>query len=208
MTRERGAEAPPPDRTNPMAGQEAPSPAVAPVGHERAPPLMRRLACFVYEGMLLFGVALVPALLATLAFRRTDIDASPLAGHLVRGLAIAVYAAYFAGCWSARGQTLAMQTWRIRLVAAGGGPVRPARALARFGAGCLGWFGPALIVTAAGDLALAPKLGAIATGIVLYALLALAAPGRQFWHDLVCGTRLVDVRGGEPAGPSVRPRPR
>jgi uncharacterized RDD family membrane protein YckC len=39
-----------------------------------------------------------------------------------------------------------------------------------------------------------PTLSAVALGIVGYALLALVAPGRQFWHDLACGTRLVDTR--------------
>jgi uncharacterized RDD family membrane protein YckC len=45
-----------------------------------------------------------------------------------------------------------------------------------------------------------PTLVAVVIGIVVYALLALAAPERQFWHDIVCGTRLVDTRG-EPASP-------
>ena len=39
-----------------------------------------------------------------------------------------VYGIYFVGCWSVRGQTLAMQTWRIRVVTAGGARLGQARA--------------------------------------------------------------------------------
>ena len=35
-------------------------------------------------------------------------------------------------------------------------------------------------------------------GLAEVGRLALAAPGRQFWHDVVCGTRLTDIRA-EPA---------
>ena len=50
---------------------------------------------------------------------------------------------------------------------------------------------------------LAATLAAVGLWFGVYALLALLAPGRQFWHDRLCGTRLV------PAGePRVRPRPR
>ena len=44
----------------------------------------------------------------------------------------------------------------------------------------------------------------VAAGIVGYALLALAEPDRQFWHDRVCATRLIDTRASD----ALRPRPR
>ena len=72
---------------------------------------------------------------------------------------------------------------------AGAGPLRRLlRCLVRAGDG----------VAVALHLGPWPTLGAVVLGIVVYALLALAAPGRQFWHDSACGTRLVDTRG-EPA---------
>ena len=37
-------------------------------------------------------------------------------------------------------------------------------------------------------------LAAVAVGVIAYALLALLHPQRQFWHDALCGTRLVDAR--------------
>jgi uncharacterized RDD family membrane protein YckC len=180
MTSERGAMAPP----------------VAAL--PRTPSLTRRMACFVYEAMLLFGIALIPAVLGTLFFAQTG-QRHPLQSESVlRAFALVVYGIYFVGCWSARGQTLAMQTWHIRVVAAAGGKLSQTRALARYAACCIGWFAPAALLSALAPLRPWPTLAGFVLGIVAYALLALAAPGRQFWHDIVCGTRLVDVRG-EPA---------
>ncbi|MEO5882914.1 MAG: RDD family protein [Caldimonas sp.] len=160
-----------------------------------APSLLRRMACFVYEATLLFGIALVPAVLGTLFFAQTG-QGHPLQSEgVVRTFALVIYGIYFVGCWSVRGQTLAMQTWRIRVVAAEGSRLSQTRALARYVACCIAWFAPALAVAAALHLRPWPTLGAIALGIIVYALLALAAPGRQFWHDIVCGTRLADIRG-------------
>jgi len=170
-----------------------------------APSLARRMICFVYEATLLFGIALVPAVIGTVFFAQTG-QGHPLQSEtVVRAFALVVYGIYFVGCWSIRGQTLAMQTWRIRVVAADGSRLTQARALARYVACCIAWFAPALLVAAALHLQPWPTLAAVALGIVLYALLALAAPGRQFWHDVVCGTRLADTRD-EPA--PARPRPR
>jgi len=168
----------------------APSGAVPPT-----PSLLRRMTCFVYEATLLFGIALVPAVLGTVFFAQTG-QRHPLQSEgAVRAFALAIYGIYFVGCWSARGQTLAMQTWRIRLLTAEGARVGQARALARYIACCIAWFAPATVVAALLQLRPWPTLAAVVLGIALYALLALAAPGGQFWHDIVCGTRLVDTRG-------------
>jgi len=171
----------------------APSGAVLPT-----PSLLRRMTCFVYEATLLFGLALLPAVLGTLFFAQTG-QGHPLQSEaVVRAFALVVYGIYFVGCWSVRGQTLAMQTWRIRVVTAGGAKLSQARALARYVACCVAWFAPATGVAAVLQLRPWPTLAAAVLGIAVYALSALAAPGRQFWHDIVCGTRLVDTRA-EPA---------
>ena len=168
-----------------------------------APSLARRMICFVYEATLLFGIALVPAVIGTLFFAQTG-QGHPLQSEtVVRAFALVVYGIYFVGCWSIRGQTLAMQTWRIRVVAADGSRLSQVRALARYVACCIAWFAPATLVAAALHLKPWPTLAAIVLGILLYALLALAAPGRQFWHDVVCGTRLTDIRA-EPAPAPAR----
>ena len=171
----------------------------------RAPSLTRRMACFVYESLLLFGIALIPAIVGTLFFAQTGQTgrhASLQSESALRAFALMVYGVYFIGFWSARGQTLAMQTWRIRVVDAAGNRVTQLRALARYIACCIAWFAPATLVAWWLHLPPWPTLYAVALGIVGYALLALAAPGRQFWHDIACGTRLVDARGEKGLAPS------
>ena len=64
---------------------------------------------------------------------------------------------------------------------------------------CLAWFAAPTLVAAGLHLAPWPTLGLVGAWIVVYALLALLEPDRQFWHDRACGTRLVDVRGFERA---------
>jgi len=116
------------------------SPAVAP-GALTTPSLRRRLAAFVYEGVLLFGVVMVPGLVYAVLTKQTH----ALSG--TRGLQWSVFlvvGAYFVYCWSRSGQTLAMQTWRIRLVDQAGGRVSAPRAALRYLLAWV-WFAPALL---------------------------------------------------------------
>ena len=184
-------------------GGAGPAPEVTPV---RTPGLTRRMACFVYEAMLLFGLGLIPGVLGALFFAQTG-QRDPLQSETVlRIFAWVFYGVYFVWFWSARGQTLAMQTWHIRLVCASGERPTQVRALARYIACCVAWFAPATIAAGVLHLRPWPSLGLTAAGIAIYALLALAEPSRQFWHDRLCGTRLIDARNGT-AG-ALRPRPR
>jgi uncharacterized RDD family membrane protein YckC len=155
------------------------------------PGLARRLACFVYEGVLLFGVVMAAGLLYALLTQQRH--ALVGTGGL-QSLLFVVLGAYFVGFWSRTGQTLAMQTWHVRLVTRSGGRVGPLRALARYLLAWL-WFLPALI-----GLHLTGLKGSLATfsaliaGVLGYAALVWLHPARQYWHDVVCGTRLVSWR--------------
>ena len=98
---------------------------------------------------------------------------------------------YFVWFWTRSGQTLAMQTWRIRLVTRGGLPVTRLRALCRYLLAWL-WFVPSLLALQATGLQGAlPAFAAIGAGVLAYAALAWLHPDRQYLHDAVCGTRLV-----------------
>lgn len=155
-----------------------------------APSLWRRMAAFVYEGLLLFGIGLVPGAIGALFFALTG-QHHPLQSETsLRVITLFIYAVYFTWFWSARGQTLAMQTWHIRVVTADGAALSQARALCRFVAACA-WFAPAAVLSHLNGWTGWQTLGAVAVGVVAYALLALAHPQRQFWHDALCGTRLV-----------------
>lgn len=164
-----------------------------------APPLSRRMACFVYEGVLLFGVVMLAGLLFAGLFRQQH----ALQGQTgLRLLLFGVLGAYFAVFWTRGGQTLAMKTWRIRLLTRDGHPVSVGRALARY-CGAWLWFLPALGVAAATGISGAwPLFGTIVTGVAAYAALTFLHPSGQFWHDIACGTMLVDTRSKQPTGPS------
>ncbi len=154
-----------------------------------APSLRRRLACLLYEGLILFGLLLLPGALGAV-LTATVGRAPPVLLGIVSML---LFGAYFVGFWSARGQTLPMQTWRIRVETTDGRPLGRARALARHLA-AYAWVLPALGLAALNGWPPKTTLGALAVGVLGYALLSLLHPQRQFWHDALCGTRLVDLR--------------
>ncbi len=160
---------------------------------QAVPSLRRRMACFVYEGMVLFGIGLIPGALGALFVALTG-KTHPLQSETaLRAFAFVVYGVYFTYFWSRRGQTLPMQTWHIRLLTRSGEPLSQTRAAARYLASCL-WFAPAALIAALNHWTRWDALAAIAVGIVGYAALALLHPQRQFWHDAICDTQLVDAK--------------
>jgi len=154
-----------------------------------APSLRRRMACWLYEGLLLFAVALIATLVFSVAIdMRSGIDPRK---WLLQGFLLAVLAVYFGFFWS-RGQTLAMKTWRISIVDRHGRRLTQGRAVLRF-AYCAIWVLPPLAALASRRFTL-PELGVIFFGwVAFYAVLSRFHPQRQFWHDVLAGTRLVDT---------------
>lgn len=163
------------------------TPARAAAGGEPAS-LRRRLACFAYEGVLLFGVVMATGLAYGLLVQQRH------ALHGLRGLQLTLFVVlglYFVWFWSRSGQTLAMKTWRIQLVGRDGRPPTPARALLRYLLSWL-WFLPALLAAWAAQLhSTAAIAGVVAAGVLGYAALTRASPQRQYLHDRIAGTRLL-----------------
>ena len=159
------------------------------------PGIRRRLACFIYEGVLLFGVWMAVGLVYGVLTRQTH----ALSGrHGLQAVMFVVLGLYFVYFWSRSGQTLAMQTWHIRVVTRSGERVSALRAACRYLLAWL-WFLPAL----AGWWLSGLQVGgatfvALTAGVLTYAALARLHPDRQFWHDAVCGTRLVTWRTAQP----------
>ena len=162
--------------------------AAGPPDAPAAPGVARRLASFVYEGVLLFGIVMgVGLVYGVLTGQRHALEGS-LGLQATLFAAIGVYFVYF---WCRHGQTLAMRTWRIRLVDRSGAPPTVQRACARYLLAWL-WFVPALAaVKAAGLRGGWPIALTLLAGVLAYAALAWLRRDRQFWHDAVCGTRLV-----------------
>lgn len=151
-----------------------------------APSLGRRMACWMYEGVLLFGVVFIAGyLFGTLSQTRNALDNR----HALQGFLFVVFGIYFVWLWS-KGQTLAMKTWHIRIVDRRGQPLSQARALLRYVLSWL-WFVPALAAIAPFKLSASQSVVIVAGWAALWAVLSRFHPQQQFWHDALAGTRLI-----------------
>lgn len=155
----------------------------------QAPGLARRMACWLYEGMLLFGVVFIAGYLySTLSQTRNAMDNR----HGLQWFLFVVFGIYFVWFWH-KGQTLAMKTWHIRVVDRHGQPLTQLRALARYGLSWL-WFLPPLLVTLPFHLPVLEICVLLIGWIAVWALASRLHPQQQFWHDALAGTRLVQNR--------------
>jgi uncharacterized RDD family membrane protein YckC len=135
-----------------------------------SPGLARRALSMVYEILLLVAVLITGALPFMLLTREAD---PSLARLLLQLYLLALCGVYFIWQWLHGGQTLPMKTWRIRLVTRDSAPLTLRRAVCRY-------------LLALAGLAL---LGA---GF----LWAFIDRDRQFLHDRLAGTRIVNDEDG------------
>ena len=133
----------------------------------RAPSIARRLAAALYDALLIVALLFV----ATYPFLAFFGDATHgWRRHALQAWIVLVVGFYFVWFWTRGGQTLPMKTWHIRLVREDGGVVNTGRSIHRF----------ALAV-----------IGTLALGFTF--LWALLDRDRQFLHDRLAGTALVEA---------------
>ena len=136
--------------------------------------------------MLMFGVVFIAGyLFSTLSQTRNAMDNR----QALQAFVFVVFGIYFVWFW-AKGQTLAMKTWNIRVVDVHGIAITQQRALLRYALSWL-WFLPPLGVSWLLDLP--GREGAVLTlgWVAIWAILARFHPQQQFWHDAWAGTRLI-----------------
>ena len=161
----------------------------------KAPGLARRMAAFIYEGVLLFGVVMISGFLYSVITQHRHALEGRVGMMVFLFIVLGVYFSWF---WSRGGQTVAMKAWHIRLVAADGTPVSRARAVARYLLSWL-WFLPATAaVYVAGLQGKGEVTVAVIAGVLAYAALVWLRADRQFWHDVVCGTQVIDCKPALP----------
>lgn len=121
----------------------------------------------VYDGILVFALLLV----ATFPFvGLTGGVITPATRIVLQIYLLFICATYFVWFWLHGGQTLPMKTWKIRLLTRTGRPARLGQGILRFSTALLG-------IACAG-----------------FGLLwALWDRDRQFLHDRISGTRLVQL---------------
>lgn len=130
--------------------------------------LRRRLAAMVYEGIILLAVLSITFLVPHIALGLTVGISTP--GWLLIVHIFMVLGLYFVWYWRHGGQTLAMQTWKIRIASANGSTPSTRRLIVRY---VLAW--PSLIYFCIG------------------LLWALFDRDRQFLHDRLVGTRVFST---------------
>ena len=151
-----------------------------------APSLKRRLACWLYEGLLMFGVVfLAGSLFGTLTHTRHATSNR----HALQGFLFLIFGIYFAWFW-AKGQTLAMKTWNIRVVTPAGQAISQRRALLRYFLSWV-WLLPPLALIAPFNLSTGETALLVIGWVMVWAILSRFHPQQQFWHDAWAGTRLV-----------------
>lgn len=141
-----------------------PATGVAP--EARLPGIRRRLASMAYDSLLLIGVLSAGFMLPHLALNM--VREASLPGWVLWTHLVALLGLYFVWCWDHGGQTLAMQTWKIRLSTPSGTPPSIARLMLRY---AFAW----------------PSLLCLGIGV----LWAMFDRDRQFLHDRMAGTRVV-----------------
>jgi uncharacterized RDD family membrane protein YckC len=128
--------------------------------------LRRRLASMLYESLLLIGVLaltfLVPLLMLGIGTKYTP------SGGVLWVYIFVVLGAYFLWYWRRGGQTLAMQTWKLKIVNINGGVITLQQGWLRY---ALAW--PSVLFFGAG------------------LIWALFDREHQFLHDRLAGTRIV-----------------
>jgi uncharacterized RDD family membrane protein YckC len=168
---------------------------------QRLASLTRRLAALGYEALLLVAMAFVAGFLFVPflpqdASRQTLTTPSHVARALMFVVLVAAAGVYYAWCWSGGRRTLPQKTWQLRLVDDQGTAPARARALMRYAAF---WIGPALALIGYAALhAAGYGRNALAFGALNYCW-AIADPDRQFLHDRIAGTFVVqDSTGATP----------
>ena len=134
------------------------------------PGFIRRLLSMLYESLMLVAVLFIASFIFHLLFRDTG---SILFRPLFQIYLLVIAGMYFIWFWTHGGQTLPMQTWKLRVVAADGQRLHFKQALARYLFAVIGFF-------------------LLGCGIIW----ALFDRDHQFLHDRLAGTRIENVGHG------------
>lgn len=152
----------------------------------------------LYEAMLLFGVVFIAGwLFDTLSQSRHALTLR----HARQFWLFFVLGAYFVFFWCRSGQTLAMKTWRVKLVSADFGKIPLRKAIARYLLAWM-WFLPAMGLDAALGLKAWSSIAVVAVGMLLWMMTVFMDKDRQFLHDRLAGTRLVSTVKSAAAQPN------
>lgn len=145
------------------------------------PKLRRRILSLIYESFLLLAVLMIAGVVFHLVIRDTE---AVYFMPLFQIFLLIVMGTYFVWFWTHGGQTLAMQTWKMRVVDTDGNKLEMRQAIIRYllAVACV------LSFTVAGVLLLG------VAGVLFFCvgfMWALFDRDKQFLHDRLAKTRIV-----------------
>ncbi len=108
-----------------------------------SPQFWRRVSCSLYEQLVLLGVVAITFLVPNLALG--ILLGVSLPSWLTFIYLYTVLGIYFVWYWTKSGQTLAMQTWRVRMISNGGYNLNRRQAIRRYIFGSL-WLAPCIFL--------------------------------------------------------------
>lgn len=176
----------------------------------QAPTIKRRITVGLYEMLVLLGVWAVGHLLpyliiGVLFFSKSNVsEPEPWLAGLVFFHLYALFGIYFVWYWTKTGQTLAMQTWYVKLVDLDGQLLTRAHAIKRYAYASL-WLLPTITIYAILVLSLGKARMQGWPSIELMFFMALLfwpltclfdrnnPNGKQSWVDKLAKTQLVQL---------------
>jgi uncharacterized RDD family membrane protein YckC len=166
-----------------------------------APTIRRRIAVTLYEMLILLGVwaagYLVPSLLMGVIFN------FKLPGWLAFGHTYLLFGIYFTWYWTKTGQTLAMQTWKVKMVDERENLLTRNQALIRYAISSL-WLIPTVLIYIIFKYVLMKPLGHWPTIELLFCMILFFWPltclldkknpqGPQSIADRLAKTKLIQL---------------
>jgi uncharacterized RDD family membrane protein YckC len=130
-------------------------------------PLKRRFLSLIYEALILTALLMAVTLLVSFVTQRWELV---YARYTLRAVLVVACGVFYVAQWRGPGQTLPMKTWKMQLRLADGASLGLRPAVLRF---------------------IAAFAGTCALGVGFW--WAFFDRDRQFLHDRLCGTRLVQA---------------
>lgn len=154
------------------------------------PSFWRRIVCLIYDFLLILAVLFIASFIFHFIF--TDTQAAYFK-PLFQCYLFAIMGYYFTWFWTHGGQTLAMQTWKMRLVTVDGHGLTKKQAIARYLFSLAGIF-IFVVIDWVFPINFISYYQLVLISILIFGsgfIWALFDRDRQYLHDRLAGTRII-----------------
>lgn len=156
-------------------------------------PFRRRFFSMVYEQVLVIGLVMLVALIFAVSTHQTHALKHQFALQVCLFMSLGIY---FVWPWLKSGQTLAMKTWRVRLLSSNQSnhltPLTIKQAILRYLLSWI-WLLPALAISAWYPFNNQQTALACTINVIIYWLIAYIHSSKQLLHDRLLGVVCVDA---------------